>query len=167
MQRRGMHYLGFVLLSMTTVFAAHTSAEIYKWVDANGNVHFGDKPTDPAQARDAQAVELSEGYQPAERTPEEQQAYDEEQRAIELRNQLYRREAQKAEDAEQIERNERKTALCNAYDEKIQELETVKIKNGVRSIVYVEGEDGQPVSSERQREIIAELKAQRKRAGCD
>lgn len=161
-------YLGFLSLSLATLFvvAAHSSAEIYKWVDADGKVHFGDKPKDPAQARDAQPVELGESYQPPERTPQEQQAYDNEQRAIELRTQVYRREAEKAEEAAERERSERKAAVCAQYDESINELETVEVKDGIRHLVYVEAEDGQSVSSERQREIIAELKAKRAQAGC-
>lgn len=159
-------YLGLLSLSLTALFAAQASAEIYKWVDADGNVHFGDKPKDPAQAHTAEQVEVVESYQPPERSAEEQQAYDNEQRAIELRNQLYRREAQKADEAEQRERSERKAALCAKYDEAIDELETVEVKDGIRHLVYVEGEDGQSVSSERQKEIIAELKAKRAQAGC-
>jgi hypothetical protein len=159
-------YLGILLLSLTTLFAANTSAEIYQWVDADGEVHFGDKPRDPAQANDAQPVVLGESYQPSERTPQEQEAYDNEQRAIELRTQLHRREAQKAEETAQRERSERKAALCAQYDESINELETVEVKDGIRHLVYVEAADGQPVSSERQREIIDELKAERARAGC-
>jgi hypothetical protein len=159
-------YLGFLSLSLTTLFAAHASAEIYKWVDAEGRVHFGDKPKDPAQARDAQPVVLGETYRPPERTAQEQQAYDNEQRAIELRNQLHRREAQNAEEAAQRERSERNAALCAEYDASIKGLETVEVKDGIRHLVYLEGEDGQPVSSERQRQIVEELKARRARAGC-
>jgi hypothetical protein len=159
-------YLGFLSLSLAALFVADTSAEIYKWVDADGKVHFGDKPKDPAQARDAQPVELGESYQPSERTPQEQEAYENEQRAIELRTQLHRREAQKAEETAQRERSERNAALCAQYDESIDELETVEVKDGIRHLVYVEAEDGQSVSSERQREIIAELKAKRAQAGC-
>ena len=166
MRRHGIHFFCSLLLSVTTTFAAHTSAEIYKWVDADGKVHFGDKPKDPAQASGAQPVELREGYQPPARTPQEQEAYDAEQRAIALRNQMHRREAEKADQAAELERNERKAALCTSYQEKIDELETVEVKDGVRTLVYVEGEDGQSVSSERQREIIGELKAKKAAAGC-
>jgi Domain of unknown function (DUF4124) len=165
-RRDGIHLFCTLLLSVMTTFAAHTSAEIYKWVDADGKVHFGDKPREAAQASGAQAVELREGYQPPVRTPQEQEAYDQEQRAIELRSQMHRREAEKAEKEAQLERDERKAALCTAYQEKIDELEIVEVKDGVRTVVYVEGEDGQSVSSDRQREIIAELKAEKAAAGC-
>lgn len=166
MRRHGVHLFCSLLLSVTTTFGVHTSAEIYKWVDADGKVHFGDKPNDPAQASGAQEVQLREGYQPPARTPQEQEAYDQEQRAIELRSQMHRREAEKAGKAAQLERDERKAALCTAYQEKIDELEIVEVKDGVRTVAYVEGEDGQSVSSDRQREIIAELKAEKAAAGC-
>lgn len=34
----------FTLLGFLTAFATNAAAEIYKWTDAEGNVHFGDKP---------------------------------------------------------------------------------------------------------------------------
>jgi glutaredoxin len=34
----------FTLLALLTAFAATDSAEIHKWTDAEGNVHFGDRP---------------------------------------------------------------------------------------------------------------------------
>ena len=43
---------GLVLLT-AALLAAGASAQIYKWVDDQGNVHFGDKPRDKAQAEQA------------------------------------------------------------------------------------------------------------------
>jgi len=165
MKRARIHRLA-LLLSIAAFFAPHATAEIYTWVDAQGNTHFGDKPKDEAQARAAQPVQLREGYQPAARTPQEQAAHDNEQRAIRLRNEMHRREAREAQEAARIERSEQKDALCAQYDEDIEALETVEIENGKRVLVYVEDEDGRPVSSDRQREVIEELKASRAQAGC-
>lgn len=166
MRQTGSRCVGLLLLSLAAVFAAQAVAEIYKWVDADGKVHFGDKPKDPALAADAQPVELGESYRPAERTAQEQQAYDNEQRLIRLRTQMYQREDQAARAEAERQRLEEKAALCAAYDQDIAELETVAVENGVRIIKYVPDSDGKSVSSDRQREIIAELKAKRAQAGC-
>ncbi len=39
-----MNYLRFSILFICTVLAAVSTAEIYRWVDEKGQVHFGDKP---------------------------------------------------------------------------------------------------------------------------
>jgi len=151
---------------MTSFFSQMVVAEIYKWVDAEGKVHYGDKPKDPVQARKAQHVELQESYKPAERTAQEQQAYDEEQRLISLRDQMRRREDQQAREEEQARQREEKRVLCAKYEEKIRELGTVQEINGVPAFVYLKDEDGKPVSVQRQLEIVEELKAKSKVAGC-
>jgi len=154
-----------LLLLALSLPADSTIAEIYKWVDAQGNVHFGDNPKQANDPATAEEVTLGESYRPTERTPEEQQAYDEQQRKIKLRDQMRQRDEQQAREESQAERDEQKAALCAHYDDAIAELETVKVENGVRHLVYAT-ENGQPVSSERQREMIAEMKRERAKAGC-
>jgi hypothetical protein len=166
MHRTKMPGIGILLLSMTAFFSAAVSAEIYKWVDADGKVHFGDKPRDPKAASEAEQVELGNGYQPSEHTVQEQEAYDAEQRNMMLRNQVYRREQEEARKQAAATRREEQAKLCASYANAVKELSTVEIKNGVRHLVYVKGEDGKPVSSERQREIIEILKAKMADAGC-
>ena len=39
-----------LLLVLSTLFLATAQAEVYKWVDKDGNVHFGDRPTSAAPA---------------------------------------------------------------------------------------------------------------------
>jgi hypothetical protein len=166
MRRPGTRQLGILLLSMTSIFPEIGVAEIYKWVDAHGKVHFGDKPQDPVIARDAQPVELRESYRPSARTAQEQEAYDNEQRNIMLRDQMRRGEDKKAQEDAEDQRRKKKAELCATYEEGIKELSTMEVKNGVRTMVYLKGEDGKPVSSERQREIVEELKAKMADAGC-
>ena len=47
-------YFAVLLLTLTLapVFAEAAQSGIYKWVDADGNTHFGDKPKDSAQVKD-------------------------------------------------------------------------------------------------------------------
>lgn len=166
MRRTRTNNFAILLLSMTFIFSEVVLAEIYKWVDADGKVHFGDKPKDPVHARDAQKVELGESYQPSVRTAQEQEDYDNEQRRIILRDQMRRREESQAQNKAEVSRREEKIALCERYENAIKNLSTVVAKNGVRTQVYLEGEDGKSLSSERQRETVEELKAEMADAGC-
>jgi biopolymer transport protein ExbB/TolQ len=166
MSRSRVQYLGLFLLALTPVVSPIVVAEIYKWVDASGNVHYGDKPNDPVQAQKAQQVELQESYKPAERTAQEQQAYDEEQRRISLRNEMRRNEEAQALEEAQAKEREEKEALCTKYEETIGRLSTVQKGDGIPYFVYLKDEEGKSVSAQRQREIIEELKTKRKDAGC-
>ncbi len=165
MRQRRTYYLGILLLSMLPIISDGVVAQIYKWVDADGKLHYGDKPRNPGQARDMQQIELRESYQPAVRTAQEQQLYDEEQRLIRLRDQLRRRDEQQAQEQADARQREKKAELCANYDKAIGELSTVVEKNGIRTMVYLE-EDGKSVSAERQREIVEELKVKRAAARC-
>jgi Domain of unknown function (DUF4124) len=165
-RRAHTRYLGILLLLMTSALSQVVVAEIYKWVDADGKIHYGDKPRDAAQAREAQQIQLRESYQPAERTAQEQQAYDEEQRLISLRDQMRRSEEQQARDEAEAKQREEKKLLCENYEDAIRELSTVQEKNGVPTWVYLQDEDGKSVSSQRQLEIIEEIKTKSTAAGC-
>lgn len=166
MDRLQIMCLGIVLLSLSSVFPTATLAEIYKWTDSDGKVHFGDKPKDSANAKDAQPVQLTEGYRPSERTAAEQEVYDQEQRAITLRNDMRRQDQAEASNEALEERRKEKAELCEAYAARVERLSTVPLKDGVRHIIYATGEDGKPVSAQRQEEIVEELKTQMKNAGC-
>lgn len=141
-------------------------AEIYKWVDEQGNVHFGDKPLDPAEASRAQPVELNQGYQPTQRTAQEQEAFEQQQWLQGKRTEMLRRDEQKEAAEMQTRQNEEKAERCAYLLDALEKLDTVKMENGVRVITYLEGDDGRSVSSERQREFIGELKAEIATLGC-
>ena len=57
----------FILL----LLCGPVQAEIYKWTDKEGNVHFGDKPAGGEAAESAQPITVQENYQPPERSEEE------------------------------------------------------------------------------------------------
>lgn len=159
------------LLFVATVvlFTEVAWAEIYKWVDANGNVHFGDKPKDSTQAQIAEPVQLNEGYRPALRTEEEQAQYEQEQQSIKRRSDLRQeeeREEKEAFEKAREERREEKIARCESYQEDIAKLSSMGVVDGVRTLYYVKDEDGNSITSERQREIVEELKAKMAAEGC-
>jgi hypothetical protein len=141
-------------------------AEIYKWVDEQGNVHFGDKPLDPDRASQAQAVKLNQGYQPTERTVQEQEEFERQQWLQGKRTEMLRRDEEKAAAERQAARQEAKAERCSYLLETLTKLDTVEMENGVRVITYLEDEDGKSVSSDRQREFIRELRTEIAALGC-
>ena len=69
------------MLIGSCLYADFTISEIYQWTDTEGNVHFGDKPKDTEQVRDATPVVLKEGYRPPQRTAKEMEDYQSAQQA--------------------------------------------------------------------------------------
>lgn len=47
-------------MCLCTMIAMPIWAEVYKWLDKDGNVHYGDKPPDSEQNVDAEAVHIRE-----------------------------------------------------------------------------------------------------------
>ena len=153
---------------MTAGFAAGAETKIYKWVDANGNTHFGDKPQDPEQADKAKPVELTTGYRPPTRTPEEQKALEDEQLLNQEKSQAYQskqRQQQEEQQEAQAKVRQEKADLCAAYERDIQSLTTTEIIDGRRQRTYL-AEDGKSVTLKRQQEIAEEVRAEMTAAGC-
>jgi hypothetical protein len=154
------------MVMLSSAFSLPLQADIYKWVDEQGNVHFGDKPLDPDRASQAQAVKLKQGYQPTERTAQEQQEFEREQWLQGKRTEMLRRDEEKAAAEAQARRQQAKAERCNDLQETLTKLDTVAMENGVRVITYLEDDTGQSVSSDRQREFVSELKAEIATLGC-
>ena len=170
MLKNTARYLAIVLLMTASLAPAIASTEIYKWVDADGNVHFGDRPQDPAQADKAKPVELTTGYQPQARTAEEQEAFEREQRLILEKSKVSRDrvEQQQQKDQEEAQAKSRQeiAELCAAYEKEIVSLSAFDIVNGRRQRTYLTGKDGKSLTAKRQEEIVDELRAEMTKAGC-
>lgn len=82
------------------------SAEVYRWVDDQGHVHFGDKPPDKQRAR---SIEISPAPPAAQTVPDSQARRDKQQRLLraweEERRQREEKAAERKEQQEQRERN--------------------------------------------------------------
>ena len=165
MQRYRLRSAGIVLTT-AAILAAGASAEIYKWVDDQGNVHFGDKPRDKNQADRAEPVEIVEQYQPAVRTAEEQEAYEREQQALQRRREVYQQEDQEAAQLDEDRAREEKAERCAALAVDIRKLTSMELVDGVRTYYYLKDENGKSMTSARQREIVAELRQEYAAAGC-
>ena len=162
--------LAIVLLVTAPLAPAIASTDIYKWVDADGNVHFGDKPQNPAQADKAKPVELNTGYQPQARTAAEQEAFEREQRLTLEKSKVSRdrveQRQQKDQEEAQAKSRKEKNAACAAYEREIAHLSGTKTVNGLRQRTYLTGKDGKSLTAKRQQEIVDELRAEMTRADC-
>jgi len=166
MSGNAARYLTVLLLATTPLLTVEAATEIYKWVDANGNIHFGDKPNDPAQRAKAKPVELKTNYQPPPRTAEEQHALEREQRAIQQKSKEYERTQQQKRDEERTKLRREKVERCTAYESDIKKLTGRELVNGRSRGYYVKTEDGKSVTSKRQAEIVEELRAEMVAMGC-
>lgn len=166
MLRQIMRYTALLTILSMPLIAPLATAEIYKWVDEDGNVHFGDKPLDSGQAAAAEEVELKESYKPAHRSAAEQADYDRQQEVERRRSEATRRSEKEARDKAAAERKESKARNCAAYKESLAALTTTQVGPGGQPIYYYVKENGKSVTSQRQREIIEELKAKMAREGC-
>lgn len=164
--RRGLS-TGIALLVLAAVFAGVASAEVYKWVDDQGNVHFGDKPRDEETARRAEQVDIVESYQPTELTAEEQSTRLRDTEALRRSHEVYQQEDREARQQEAEQRQSRQAALCDALAKEIAKFSEIHHEGGRPLYYYLKGEDGKSVSSERQREYVAELRQKSADAGCE
>ena len=155
-----------LLLILSSLFAALATAQIYKWVDEDGNVHFGDKPRDSTEAAEAKPVELGNSYHPPERSAEELETYEKAQQAKRQRDSARRNAEQKDLVAAKEEKRRGKTQLCAAYAQDIEALSSSKMVGGRLQGYYLTGEDGKSISTAEQREIVDKLRNESSAAGC-
>lgn len=151
---RSYRCFGFVVALFVFLLAINpVSAEIYKWVDESGNVHFGDKPKDAATLQSSKKVELESSYVPGESlTPGQLEA----QKAF-LRRKDHERERRKAEAEKQAVKNKELQAQCKLMRERLADFTNMGMRDGVRTGVDYFVEDGKSVSAKRQQEILAGL----------
>jgi hypothetical protein len=162
----GSQNIAIVVLIAGLSLGPTVQAQIYKWTNAQGNVHLGDEPENPESASEAELVDLKLNYVPQERTPEELEALKQ-QRHTEAAAGQQRLEAQEqARIDEKHALQEQKIAQCRALGEEISRFGRAKRINGRRLIVFVEGEDGQSTSEEEQRARVDEPQRARKTLGC-
>jgi len=164
--RRYLSHFTVLVLIAAAGFAAGAAADVYRWTDENGTVHFGDKPQDKALADKAEQVEVVESYQPTVRTAEEREAYEREQEAIKRRREVYRQEDDEAHNRAEKQARAEKADLCANLAENIKKLSSTETVDGVRTRYYIGDENGKSVTSERQREIVEELRQKYAEAGC-
>ena len=104
-----------ILIGLCT--AAPVSAEIYRWTDENGRVHYGERP--PQEA--AEKIELRGGTsRPAGPIPDEAERRARQQRLLDAYS--YEREQKKAQKAREQERRQRQSKACERIRKRWGEL---------------------------------------------
>lgn len=152
---------------LIAVFSGTTLAEIYQWKDADGNVHFGDKPTDPDSAAKAKAVELKSGYEPVQRNQDEEAAFATQQKSFKQANDARRSAEQKKQDEIASKRREEKIARCTVWENKVKQMTQLEDdKNGGQHFYYFVNEDGTSMTVAEQERVIAALREKIARERC-
>jgi hypothetical protein len=123
--------------------SAMASAEVYKWLDADGNVHYGDRP--PGTGSDSQSVTLP---------PAPTKDADHEQRS------LLQRRLLEAIDSERAERDQVQSELAAAKRERALKCEKARLdlaRFERANIVYTNDESGARIymSDDERREATA------------
>jgi hypothetical protein len=167
MRRNGSHNIGALLVFLMAVCTQLALAEVYKWVDADGDIHFGDKPRDAALAEQAESVDIVESYQPDTRTAQDQEAFDREQQAIRRKTELFKSEDEERRKAKQDNHKDQKAKRCASMAADIKKFTTMHRVDEVRTYYYLTGDDGKSVSSSQQKEIIEGLRNRYAAAGCN
>lgn len=137
----------WLLLLCLTVIGASATAEVYKWTDANGNVHFGDRPPQ----RGAEAVPMPDAASTA--APASPQERLERQRRLLRAFDEERRQRRDARAHAQQDATRRQRLCAEARDD----LHNREVASGL----YRLGPDGQRVflSDEERVQATAEARA--------
>lgn len=123
--------------------ALFTSAQVYKWIDEKGNIHFGDRP--PEEQQEVEEIALPEG--PSEQEViEAEERLDRSLRERQSRDAIERKESiqKKTEAANERLKEEKRFRTCV---EAFQQLRALKIKARVFKLdeswkrTYLENED--------------------------
>lgn len=125
MQKRASPLL--LILSICIVASAH-SGEIYKWVDKNGKVHFGDRPdlNQPHQEMELKPLNTVGSGDASRKTTQQRMINRYQKRREEQENQRRQERQQRAD-------NQRK---CRQYKKQLKEYRTA-------SSLYLEGAKGE------------------------
>ena len=115
-----------LLLSANIVF----SAGVYKWTDADGNIHYGDRPVDSAEK-----IKVKSGHKPDPRLREHQQKRD---RLLEVFDD--ERREKRSEKALAMKQKAKQQQKCSDAQEKLQQYKTAGYlyklgDNGERTIL--------------------------------
>jgi Domain of unknown function (DUF4124) len=155
-----------IAFSLLLGVSAAVSAEIYKWVDEDGKVHFGDKPFGTADAEAAEKIEVKDAYQPAERSEEEIERARQEQASRWMDEQAERREEEEKLSAERAERKKKKTEECARLQKRIDNFSGLQIIDGRRTRHVLLDQEGNSYTTAEQNERVAELQEVADSLGC-
>ena len=158
-------WIGALLAAL--ISSAPATAEIYRWVDEHGNVHFGDKPRDSADAAAAEEVEVREAYRPPDLSEEERATLEaEQQRRFEAAVER-RKERELADRERAAELASAKAEYCAELQKHLDDLSTITYTDSGRPVrAYLTDEDGKALSSAEQEAMVQRIRERMRQEGC-
>lgn len=134
---------------LSVFFSMSANAGVYRWVDADGNTHFGDRPPANASSREVEvnAPEVSNDASAQERERRMRDFLSEQQKE---------REARQADQAKVAEEQAKKAELCTRMRAELKNLARVSTfyrldENGDR--VYVTEEENDQVRKDFRKKV--------------
>lgn len=150
----------FLLCALIMVAGSPSvDAEIYKWTDASGKVHFSDKPRDPQRKDSAEVVELNSSYVPSSSGSTSSVTLEQQMLARERRLKAERVAEAKEKKDKQAARQQARAQECDYQKEQLRLLTGMDVTESGRVFYYSTDENGNAVSKSRQKQIIEEIKA--------
>ncbi len=157
-------------LLLTGLYVPCSSAQIYKWVDEDGNVHFGDRPRDKRTASHAEEVEVREAYQPSELLSEQEKAVAQSEAELKKSQSIRRQEEREQAEAEKTARARQDKALdtaCAKLEAEYRKFTELHIVGGRPTYYFITDDEGKSVSESEQRAYIEELRQKGEDEGCE
>jgi hypothetical protein len=142
--------LGFLLFLTMLVAATNTSSGIYKWVDENGNVQYGDRPPTDVETSNEVKIHTQNDI------PDSGQGVDRKQARDRLLEQ-YKREREEKKEAAEKERQEKKKrqVRCNYARDRL----TRYLEHG-RLYEPMDNQERRFLSDQERDELIAKTRAE-------
>jgi len=148
-----MHY--FLLFALLLVFVFDAHAQVYKWVDQNGNVQYTDQPPPSGAARDEKELNIKSPPPPpsVDNQANVTETLDEKMQAFQERR-VSEQEAEVKQQAQAVEMNKR-CVSAQGQLKIFRESPRLTFPDGQGGIVYADDEMRQKKIAEAQKNIAA------------
>jgi hypothetical protein len=139
-----------LLIILSICIGPSFAAGVYKWVDEEGNVHFGDRP----QSEDAEQIKVPKSA-PATQAPDAEERRQTQQRMLDI----YQEDREKKKQAKAEEKRKRKAMEARCV------IARDRLKSFKNAVLYDLEEDGKRsyYSEEKKQATIQQLEAQIKK----
>ena len=145
-----MHYL--LLFTMSLVLVTNAHAQVYKWVDEDGNIQYTDHPPPSGSARSEKQLKIKKPQSSAvENTANTSESIDEKMQAFKERRDSMQ-EAEKKQKTAAIENNKR-CVSAQGQLKIFRESPRLTFPDGKGGIVYADDEMRQKKIAEAQKNI--------------
>lgn len=143
----------FVLTGLILLFSITANAQIYKWIDENGNTQYTDRPPPPGAAREGQRLNIRALATSANSETSKSKSLIEERLEFDKR-----RDKKKAEDVKQQAKTEEDKKKCIDAQARLRmytDTPRMTVPDGTGGITYVDDETRQKRIEEANKAIKA------------